>query len=241
MRFRHSIPAGIADAAFASLASLAAGVYAARYLEASDLGVYSLFFSAFVMATLLPRQLVFLPSEVRALRSPGQQRLNIVAQSLRIGIGPALVASAIAAGAATLAATNSQATLVRPLALTMAGAAAISPLQAHVRRVLHLAGMSWRAAMVSIIQFGAVGGAIPLLVLAGVREQWIPFGSLVVANAVSLSLGLSLVKRGFRDAEIAERLSTSIPSVKEQLRAMSAKLGVSDRLELAFYACRHKI
>ena len=47
MRFSQSLPFGLLDAGAAALATFATGVYAARNLDPSELGVYALFFSIF--------------------------------------------------------------------------------------------------------------------------------------------------------------------------------------------------
>ena len=52
---------------------------------------------------------------------------------------------------------------------------------------------------------------------------------------------VSLVTQGFRNKEIAEKLSISEQTVKNHLQNIYDKLGVSDRLELALYALHHKL
>lgn len=50
-----------------------------------------------------------------------------------------------------------------------------------------------------------------------------------------------LVTQGFRNKEMAEKLSISEQTVKNHLHNIFDKLGVSDRLELALYALHHKL
>jgi DNA-binding NarL/FixJ family response regulator len=50
-----------------------------------------------------------------------------------------------------------------------------------------------------------------------------------------------LVLQGFRNKEIAGKLSISEQTVKNHLHNIFDKLGVSDRLELALYALHHKL
>lgn len=52
---------------------------------------------------------------------------------------------------------------------------------------------------------------------------------------------VALVTQGFRNKEIAEKLSISEQTVKNHLQNIYDKLGVSDRLELALYALHHKL
>lgn len=49
------------------------------------------------------------------------------------------------------------------------------------------------------------------------------------------------VLQGFRNKEIADKLSISEQTVKNHLHNIFDKLGVSDRLELALYALHHKL
>jgi len=52
---------------------------------------------------------------------------------------------------------------------------------------------------------------------------------------------VALVTQGYRNKEIAEKLSISEQTVKNHLQNIYDKLGVSDRLELALYALHHKL
>ena len=52
---------------------------------------------------------------------------------------------------------------------------------------------------------------------------------------------LTLVRMGLSDNQIAVELSIPVLTVKGQLRTVSAKLAIPDRLGLAFYAGHHKI
>jgi O-antigen/teichoic acid export membrane protein len=194
MRLRHALPAGLLDAGFASLARLAVGIYAARALTPSDLGAYALFFSAFVFALVVPMQFVLVPAELAALSAVHRERLALVRQSWRIGIPTSAATAAVASVAAMLAAEAS-ARVLWPLALTTTACATLTPLQEHVRRVLHMAGISWHAAMVSVVQVGGVVAALALLAWTGAPAAWRPFGALTIATALSLGAGLLLASR----------------------------------------------
>ena len=88
---RRQLPAGIVDSGFASLAGFAVALTAVNVFDDVDRGVYAIFFTAFVMGALLANELIFTPAEVEAVSVPVPARLSLVAQSLRLGVGPALV------------------------------------------------------------------------------------------------------------------------------------------------------
>jgi O-antigen/teichoic acid export membrane protein len=194
MRLRHALPAGLLDAGFASLARLAVGIYAARALTASDLGAYALFFSAFVFASVVPMQFVLVPAELATLPAAQRGRLALLRQSWRIGT-PMAAATALVAAVAAVVGAEAATTVLWALAVTMTACAMVTPLQEHLRRVLHLAGMSWYAAVVSLVQAAGVVVALALLAAAGSPAIWRPFGALTIATVVSLGAGLLLTLR----------------------------------------------
>jgi hypothetical protein len=85
------------------------------------------------------------------------------------------------------------------LGLTITGMATafLSPLQDHVRRMLHIAGRSAQAATVSGVQLMIVLGMLLLLSWAGAPPWWIPFGALAVANLASAVTGLGMASRSW--------------------------------------------
>jgi O-antigen/teichoic acid export membrane protein len=194
MRLRHALPAGLLDAGFASLARLAIGIFAARTLSVSDLGAYALFFSAFVFACVVPMQFVLVPAELATLPAARLDRLALLRQSWRIGAPTAAAAAVLASVAAGLGA-EAPAKVLWPLVLTMTACATVTPLQEHTRRVLHLAGVSWHAAAVSLVQIGGVVAALGLLAWVDAPPLWHPFGALTIATVVSLTAGLLLARR----------------------------------------------
>jgi O-antigen/teichoic acid export membrane protein len=194
MRLRHALPAGLLDAGFASLARLIIGIYAARALTVSDLGAYALFFSAFVFATVVPMQFVLVPAELATLPTTRHERLALLRQSWRIGLPMAATAAVVASGVAALGA-EAPMPVLWPLAVTMTACAILTPLQEHLRRVLHLAGISWHAALVSLVQIGGVVVGLALLAWAEAPAIWRPFGALTIGTAVSLGAGLLLSLR----------------------------------------------
>lgn len=191
--FRRVVPA-LADTALASLATFTVSLIAIRYLEPADLGAYAVAFQAFLIAAVVPTQLLFVPAEVAVLDVGRAHRLAALSNTLRAGAPAAAVAATAAGALAAVSIALTGETAVLGLAASMATAATLSPLQDHVRRMLHQAGQSWRAALVSLVQFvAAVAGVISLLA-ADVSALVVPFTALTVANAVSLLLGLALAR-----------------------------------------------
>jgi O-antigen/teichoic acid export membrane protein len=205
---RRAVPAGLVDAALASLASFIVTLYAVRLLEANDLGTYAMFFNAFAMAAVVPTQLLFSPAEIASLKYGGRRRLRLLEQSLRLGWPSAIAAAVVGTLAAIAGSAGATGDVVVPLSLTSLLCTAVSPVQDHVRRLLHFAGVSWRAAAMSVAQLVAVLGNLLLLTWLGVPAPWLPFGALLIANVVSLSLGLVLAA-DWRNYEPLERIAAS--------------------------------
>lgn len=207
------MPAGLTDAALSSLATFVMGVYAARALDAEALGIFALFFSAFLLVSVVPAQLVLLPAEVIAVSRPMAERLGLLRRSLTVGIPVAVVAAVGVLIAIPVAPSDAVPGVLGPLAITSLAAAVLSPLQDHVRRLLHIAGSSWAAAGVSGLQLTGVAGGVASLAALDVPAAWVPFGALTAANALSLALGLALalVARPHQGSEA--------PSLRRLLRA----------------------
>jgi len=191
MRLRYALPAGLVDAGLSSLATLGVGVYAARSLTTAEFGTYALFFSAFSVAAVLPTWLVFVPAEVASLLTQRAERLGVLRWAWRAGL-PIGVAAAMAASAAASLGARASRDVVWAFAISMAACAVASAVQDHVRRSLHMAGVHWRAAVVSLVQLLAIVSFLAVLELAGVRDVWRPFAALTVANLVSSSVGYAL-------------------------------------------------
>ncbi|MBA2508503.1 MAG: hypothetical protein H0V32_07360 [Nocardioidaceae bacterium] len=193
MSLRKALPAGLIDAGFASLATFGTGLYAARELTPRALGVYALFFSAFKIVGLLPSQLVFTPAQVSAV-SADRHRLRFFWGCLPLGAGVSLLASMCVAAVPVVIPDEVSADLVLGLAATTGAAALLSPIQDHVRRMLHISQLSWRAAWVSVVQLSVVVISLVVLIAVDVPAGWIPFGSLAAANLVSLLVGMALAQ-----------------------------------------------
>ncbi len=192
---KRRLPAGIIDASFASLATFAVGLAAVNLLADTERGVYELFFTAFLLGGVLPRNLIFTPAEVDAVGFPLGMRIGLINRTLRLGALPALVGLLSALLAALVAAPLTTADVIIPFTLTAGIAGFLSPVQDHVRKMLHIATRSWLAATVSIAQFVVAVVAIFGMMSLDIEIAWIPFGALSLANLTSLSLGWLLTRR----------------------------------------------
>jgi len=189
---RNRLPAGVADATLASLAAFAVGLVAANIFEAAELGVYAVFFAAFMLGTMVVYQLVYVPAEVVAANLPAQIRLGVLRRSLLLGVIPSLIGTGAILLATVATAGIASMDLLVGLTATAWLAALVSPSQDHVRRLLHFRGWSWKAATVSAVQLTVVVCAIIVMALLDVAAAWIPFGALAIANVISLSVALLL-------------------------------------------------
>jgi O-antigen/teichoic acid export membrane protein len=194
-RLARKLPAGMVDASLASLATFTVGITAANLLDARDLGVYAVFFTAFMFATVLPRNLIFTPAEVTAVSRPVPLRMKLLAQSIRLGLPLALIGATSVLIAAVITRSLTDPSVVTALVATTGAAAILSPIQDHVRKMLHIADHSWLAAAVSTVQVTVAVLAVIAMIVANVAVPWIPFGALTIANAASLTVGLILALR----------------------------------------------
>jgi O-antigen/teichoic acid export membrane protein len=192
---RKRLPAGIFDASFASLATFAVGLAAVNLLADKERGVYELFFTAFLLGSVLPRNLIFTPAEVDAVGFPLTARIGLIRRTLGLGALPALIGASSALLAALVAAPLTTSDVIAPLTITAVIAGFLSPMQDHVRKMLHIATRSSMAASVSIVQFAVATAAILLMMRLDVEIAWIPFGALSLANLASLSVGWGLTRR----------------------------------------------
>ncbi len=185
------ISAGLLDSGFASLATFGIGLYAARLLESDILGVYALFFSAFVMASALAGKLIFVPAEAWAVATLDDGREGLLRQTLRL-LPLVMLISPVVTALAWLMAPEVTQDVVLGIALTCAACGMISPVQDHCRRTLHIASKSDQAAIVSMVQFLAAVVALYWLHARGVPRAWVPFGALTLANLASVTVAYGL-------------------------------------------------
>ena len=196
---RHAVLAGVLDAGLSSLASFAVGLYAARALDAVQLGGYALASAAWGLAITVPAQLAFTPLEIIAVscRAPG--RLRFLRRSLMLGLWPTLLPAIAIPLWMPFAPPAVRPDVVVALTITSVAAAIASPPQDHLRRMLHIAGRSWYATLVSVVQLVVAVGSLVVCSASHVPPWWAPFGALALANVASLSMGVALARR--RDVE----------------------------------------
>jgi len=186
---------GVLDYGLSSLGTFLVGLYAARTLDPGGLGVYALCFRAVFLGGIVPAQGLFLPAENLVTSLPLTERLSLMRHTLRLGT-PTAVASAFTISLWVVAAPR-LAPWAALIGLTVTGIATAfaSPVQDHVRRMLHLGGASRIAALVSAVQFGVVATSLFLCVAARVSMWWAPLGTLAIANLVSSAVGVRYASR----------------------------------------------
>lgn len=194
-RLAKKLPAGMVDASLASLATFTIGIAAANLLDVHDLGVYAVFFTAFMFATVLPRNLIFTPAEVTAVSRPVEVRMKLLAQSIRLGLPLAIIGATTVLIAALITNSLTDPEVVVALVITSGVTAVISPIQDHIRKLFHIADHSWLAAVVSTVQATVAVVSVVAMVVADIPAPWIPFGALAIANAVSLTVAWILALR----------------------------------------------
>jgi O-antigen/teichoic acid export membrane protein len=186
---RRALPAGLVDSATSSLASFGVGLYATRYLEPAELGIYALFFSAFTLSCAVPALLVCTPIEVKVLGIAPARRIGALAESVRAAVPVAIGAALVVCPAALLVASDVPLEVRLALAFSVTVAATVSPLQDHIRRMLHLSGRSWSAAALSAIHLATVAGVLITLSIGGIDPAWVPFTALAAGNIASAGAG----------------------------------------------------
>ncbi len=196
------LPAGVIDASLASLATFLAGLTAVNVFGDVDRGVYAVFFTSFMLGVVLATNLVYVPASVEAVALPVPDRLAHLGRSVRLGLIPALLGSVAVVFAVLVTSSLTDQGVVTGLAISTAIATVLSPIQDHVRRMLHIAEQSWRAAAVSAVQFGGVAVSLATMLALDIERAWLPFGTLAIANAASLTAGLLLARRSMRTRDL---------------------------------------
>jgi hypothetical protein len=192
---RSKLPAGIVDAGFASLATFVASLVAVIIFSDADRGIYAVYFTAFNLGAIIAYQLVYVPAEIDSVARALPVRITIIDDSLRIGRLPAVVGALIVLGATITTAPIADLRLATGLTISALAATYLSPTQDHLRRILHIVHQPWDAAWMSVTQFATTASALGIMIWIGVGPEWIPFGSLAIANIVSMTMGHHLIRR----------------------------------------------
>ena len=183
---------GLFDAALSSLAGFLASLFAVRSLEGPALGAYALYLAAYVVGSLFAQQLLYLPSQIAALKAERAARPAILGQTLRPGLARSgAVAPLVAVSGLVVANDVDVATLIA-LGTGAAALAVVTPAQDHVRSTLYLAGEHNRAALMSGAQLVFTAVALGVIHAAGAPDAWVPFSALAVGTAGSGLLGLAI-------------------------------------------------
>ncbi len=190
---RVSVPGGIVDSGLSSLGSFLMGLLAARDLTASALGAYALFYSAYLLGSAISVSLVFGPIELAGLTLHRPHRQRIFGRSLRLGPGLTTSVGLAVCSVALLVPSTAPLSTRLPLALTAAALTAVSPLQDHVRRVLHASGRSWTAASMSGVLLATTALTLGILLSSPIPKPWIPFLGLAIGNLVSLVAAFTIL------------------------------------------------
>lgn len=188
---------GVLDAGIASLATLLVGAYAIFFFADDRIGLqtYSLAFNGFILAGVIPAFLVYNPIEIKLLTQRWTEQLGALPRTVLLGAIPSFGASVLAALSLLVFANDAPSSTLGALAVTMTVASTLSPIQDHVRRVMHGAGKSQWAFATSCVQLGVVVAALALFTVTDFNRAWAPFGALATANAVSLTVATLLTRR----------------------------------------------
>jgi O-antigen/teichoic acid export membrane protein len=196
LRDRGRLVAGLFDSGLSSLATFSIGICAIRLLDPAALGSYALCYRAVFLVAFIPGELIFAPAEVRIVGLDPNQRLGMLTRSILLGLPAALGAGLMVMGWMFFAPPEVLDSVLWPLTTTAMASAFLSPIQDHIRRMLHIGGRSEVAAIVSGVQLVTAVAAIASLIVLNVPPAWIPFAALGSANLVSSVVGVFLGRRG---------------------------------------------
>ncbi|MCC6434734.1 MAG: hypothetical protein IT196_06855 [Acidimicrobiales bacterium] len=191
----RSLPAGLADVALASATSFVIGIDAARHLDVVSLGLWGLIFSAYLLAAVVPTEFILVPLEAALVSQSPQRQLRSVPRTLIIASLVGIPASVLAMTLAASFSSGVPSTVAGRTALIGVLLGVTSPLQDHVRRLMHQAGWSAGAAMVSACQVVVAVVAVIGLHVLGVRGLYIPPLALALSNLSSLTFGVIAARR----------------------------------------------
>jgi hypothetical protein len=192
------VPAGLVDSSLSSMGSFLMGLFAQYYLP-DLLGTYGLFYTAFIAVSVIPTGIVFSPVEYTSAGVAARgRRVQLLPQSLQLGMAPAVLAALLVPLVLIIPSHGQSVGSRVGFAVTAALVAVASPMQDHIRRMLHQAGMSWTAAATSLVQVVVILVGLVTAKVAHVPPAWVPFGALAAANFTSGAFGLWKAKPGHR-------------------------------------------
>ncbi|MDH3606012.1 MAG: hypothetical protein OER12_03360 [Acidimicrobiia bacterium] len=207
MKLRLALPAGLFDTGSASLGTFIVQAYAVRSLDADALGVYAVFFSAYLFASQATQFLLLYPLEIAVLQLPRASRIQLLRRSARLAsIGP--IAAVVGVIAAILITGSAAEGLALGFSLTMAAVAATSPLYEHTKRMLHLSDRSWHAAGLAQMQLVALILILGTMIVVDTPVHWVPFGALAGSHVIALLMAAITIRGGEIDS-----LSTPLGSL----------------------------
>jgi len=189
---KRQLAASVIDAGIASVATFGAGLTGVRLLSDTNRGVYGVFFTAFFLGSVIVTELILVPAQVVAVNLPLPERLGTLRRSLALATIPGAVGILAAFGAAAWTGGVAASSVITALTATTVVTIVVSPMQDHVRQLLHIADRSEYAVAVSSVQLVAVAAGIAVMLAADVGRAWIPFGSLAFANIISIAVGFVL-------------------------------------------------
>lgn len=188
------MPAGLVDAGTSSLATFVVGVAATRLLTRAELGAYAIVFSAWILASQIPSQLVLTPAEARLVELPEGKRKKALLHDLWLALPAILLASVAVLATYSLIPPEVDMTVSLQLSTTAAFVVGLFPLQEHARRLLHLSRSHWAAASVSVVRLVVTVSALAIGSAAGLSPGVLPFGSIAVGDLTSLVFALLLIR-----------------------------------------------
>jgi O-antigen/teichoic acid export membrane protein len=204
------IPAGLLDSGFTALGTFIINLYAIDQIgdldNPADLGVYGLFMAAFLFVAAVTTQVMFIPAEKVTLDLEPADRTGLAGAILVRGAPVSAGASLLVSLAALFAASQGAAAeVIVPLLTTAVLAGVVTPLQDHIRRLLHLAEHSWDAAVVSAVQLVAAVGWLIALATVAPNPLWVPFGAIGLSRLTSLVVGVGAAARITRGRDLMAR------------------------------------
>lgn len=191
--------AGQVDIGLASATTFVVQVFAVREFDAASLGAYAFLFQAFVLASQVPTYLVFNPIEIFSLELPETRRLAFRSKSITRGTWIAIASSPLVALGVIPSIGILTTRELAMMALAAAAACVTSPVQDHIRRLLHLANRSWKAVIVSAAHLVVTAGI--LLQIEGAMGVAGPFVALVGGNVLSYTVAVAISRSRPEDRE----------------------------------------